>query len=69
MLVLSCRSPKSDTMLHGTRGHEGELQLDTNGVCIYNVTYLLHAQDYLTHPYASPLFGDFTGLPPMLIQA
>jgi acetyl esterase/lipase len=23
---------------------------------------------YLTHPYASPLFGDFTGLPPMLIQ-
>lgn len=24
---------------------------------------------YLTHPYASPLFGDFTGLPPMLIQA
>ncbi|GAA5880004.1 hypothetical protein JCM1840_005287 [Sporobolomyces johnsonii] len=25
--------------------------------------------EYLTHPYASPLFGDFTGLPPMLIQA
>ncbi|KAI9462408.1 Alpha/Beta hydrolase protein [Lactarius psammicola] len=24
---------------------------------------------YLTHPYASPLFGEFTGLPPMLIQA
>ncbi|KAJ7446386.1 Alpha/Beta hydrolase protein [Mycena galericulata] len=24
---------------------------------------------YLTHPYASPLFGDFAGLPPMLIQA
>lgn len=24
---------------------------------------------YLTHPYASPLFGDFTGLPPMLMQA
>jgi acetyl esterase/lipase len=24
---------------------------------------------YITHPYASPLFGDFTGLPPMLIQA
>ena len=24
---------------------------------------------YLTHPYASPLFGDFKGLPPMLIQA
>ena len=24
---------------------------------------------YLTHPYASPLFGDFTGLPPLLIQA
>lgn len=23
---------------------------------------------YLTHPYASPLFGDFKGLPPMLIQ-
>ncbi|EJD54866.1 hypothetical protein AURDEDRAFT_179911 [Auricularia subglabra TFB-10046 SS5] len=26
-------------------------------------------QRYLTHPYASPLFGDFTGLPPMLVQA
>jgi hypothetical protein len=24
---------------------------------------------YLTHPYASPLFGDFAGLPPMLVQA
>lgn len=24
---------------------------------------------YLTHPYASPLFGDLKGLPPMLIQA
>jgi acetyl esterase/lipase len=24
---------------------------------------------YLTHPYASPLFGDFSGLPPLLIQA
>ena len=24
---------------------------------------------YLTHPYASPLFGDFKGLPPLLIQA
>ncbi|KIL60784.1 hypothetical protein M378DRAFT_130353 [Amanita muscaria Koide BX008] len=26
-------------------------------------------ESYLTHPYASPLFGDFTGLPPLLIQA
>ena len=26
-------------------------------------------EKYLTHPYASPLFGDFKGLPPMLIQA
>jgi len=24
---------------------------------------------YLTHPYASPLFGDMHGLPPMLIQS
>lgn len=24
---------------------------------------------YITHPYASPLFGDFHGLPPLLIQA
>ncbi|WVO15703.1 hypothetical protein L204_103364 [Cryptococcus depauperatus] len=24
---------------------------------------------YLTHPYASPLFGDFHGLPPILIQS
>jgi acetyl esterase/lipase len=28
-----------------------------------------HMEKYLTHPFASPLFGDFTGLPPMLIQA
>jgi acetyl esterase/lipase len=26
-------------------------------------------EKYITHPYVSPLFGDFTGLPPMLIQA
>ena len=26
-------------------------------------------EKFLTHPYASPLFGDFKGLPPMLIQA
>ncbi|KIY51988.1 alpha/beta-hydrolase, partial [Fistulina hepatica ATCC 64428] len=23
---------------------------------------------YIAHPYASPLFGDFTGLPPLLVQ-
>lgn len=28
-----------------------------------------HMEKFLTHPYASPLFGDFNGLPPMLIQA
>lgn len=28
-----------------------------------------HMEKYLTHPYASPLFGDFSGLPPLLIQA
>jgi acetyl esterase/lipase len=28
-----------------------------------------HMEQYLTHPYASPLFGDMHGLPPMLIQA
>ncbi|KAI0673679.1 Alpha/Beta hydrolase protein [Trametes maxima] len=28
-----------------------------------------HMEQYLTHPYASPLFGDFKGLPPLLIQA
>jgi acetyl esterase/lipase len=27
-----------------------------------------HMERYLTHPYASPLFGDFRGLPPLLIQ-
>ncbi|KAF8596187.1 hypothetical protein BDV93DRAFT_528245, partial [Ceratobasidium sp. AG-I] len=24
---------------------------------------------YVTHPYASPLFGDFKGLPPLLVQS
>ncbi|CAE6526435.1 unnamed protein product [Rhizoctonia solani] len=24
---------------------------------------------YVTHPYASPLFGDFRGLPPLLVQS
>ena len=28
-----------------------------------------HTERYLTHPYASPLFGDFKGLPPLLVQA
>lgn len=28
-----------------------------------------HMEEYITHPYASPLFGNFKGLPPMLIQA
>lgn len=28
-----------------------------------------HMEKYLTHPYASPLFGDFKGLPPMLVQS
>ncbi|KDR85688.1 hypothetical protein GALMADRAFT_379681 [Galerina marginata CBS 339.88] len=28
-----------------------------------------HTEEYLTHPYASPLFGDFEGLPPLLVQA
>jgi len=27
-----------------------------------------HMEKYMTHPYASPLFGDFKGLPPLLIQ-
>ncbi|KAG8739892.1 hypothetical protein FRC10_005026 [Ceratobasidium sp. 414] len=26
-------------------------------------------KQYVTHPYASPLFGDFKGLPPMLVQS
>ncbi|KAF8910093.1 Alpha/Beta hydrolase protein [Gymnopilus junonius] len=28
-----------------------------------------NTEQYLTHPYASPLFGDFKGLPPLLVQA
>lgn len=28
-----------------------------------------HMEKYITHPYASPLFGNFKGLPPLLIQA
>lgn len=28
-----------------------------------------HTEQYLTHPYASPLFGDLKGMPPLLIQA
>lgn len=31
--------------------------------------YLGQSMDYLTHPYASPLFGDLRGLPPLLIQS
>ena len=27
-----------------------------------------HMEKYISHPYASPLFGDFKGLPPLLIQ-
>lgn len=25
-------------------------------------------EEYLTHPYASPLFGKFDGFPPLLVQ-
>ncbi|KAG7099690.1 hypothetical protein E1B28_001512 [Marasmius oreades] len=32
------------------------------------VLYLGENMEHMTHPYASPLFGDFTGLPPLLIQ-
>ncbi|KDQ63109.1 hypothetical protein JAAARDRAFT_29104 [Jaapia argillacea MUCL 33604] len=28
-----------------------------------------HMEKYLTHPYASPLFGDLKGLPPLLITS
>jgi acetyl esterase/lipase len=28
-----------------------------------------HMEKHLTHPYASPLFGDFKGLPPLLVQS
>ena len=28
-----------------------------------------NTEEYLTHPYSSPLFGDFKGLPPLLVQA
>lgn len=32
--------------------------------------YLGHnISKFINHPYASPLFGDFRGLPPLLIQA
>ena len=26
-------------------------------------------EKFINHPYASPLFGDYRGLPPLLIQA
>lgn len=28
-----------------------------------------NVEKYLTHPYASPLFGNFNGLPPLLVQS
>lgn len=44
--------PKDDDHLHPVK-------------CLLAPEYI---EDHLTHPYASPLFGDFRGLPPMLIQ-
>jgi hypothetical protein len=45
--------PKPDDHLHPVKCYLGEPAA---------------VQEYITHPYASPLFGDLTGLPPMLIQ-
>ena len=39
---------------------------NTNESLIYNSVY--PGNHDLTDPYISPLFGDFTGFPPMLIQ-
>jgi len=37
-----------------------------NPIALYLGT---QTEEYITHPYASPLFGTFEGLPPLLIQA
>ena len=39
---------------------------NTRDSLIYNKDYVGDADE--TNPYISPLFGDFTGFPPMLIQ-
>lgn len=45
--------PKTDDHLHPVKCLLGEVNI----------------HKYLTHPYVSPLFGNFKGLPPLLIQA
>lgn len=44
--------PKDDDHLHPVK-------------CFFGPEFI---GNYMTHPYASPLFGDFKGLPPLLIQ-
>lgn len=64
-----CLSPWTDLAATGesldTRGHLDPM-LDKRGVITF-ARMLLHETD-ATHPLVSPLYGDLTGLPPLLIH-
>ncbi|MCD8299667.1 MAG: alpha/beta hydrolase [Clostridiales bacterium] len=69
-LGLIAMSPWTDLTLSG-KSYVTNYYLDpifggTNDSLVYNKEYV-RGQD-VTKPYISPLFGDFTGFPPMLIQ-
>lgn len=64
-------SPWTDLTASG-ESYEKNFTLDplfgnTRDSMIYNLDYA--GEEDLKNPYISPLFGDFGGLPPMLIQA
>ncbi|SGY47202.1 BQ5605_C001g00506 [Microbotryum silenes-dioicae] len=69
-------SPKTDDALNPVKcllGAEGILSQSCcsralSSLRVQSLTILNHTE-YLTHPYVSPLFGDFDRLPPLLIQA
>lgn len=62
-------SPWSDMTLSGASiQSEGENDPIMHPSCLPDFVNLYVSETDVRHPYASPVFGDYTGLPPLLIQ-
>ena len=64
-----CLSPFTDLTLSGESiRSQAELDPIMHPRCLPDFVTRYAAESELRHPLASPLFGDYTGLPPLLIQ-
>jgi len=62
-------SPFADLTLSGESiRSEGELDPIMHPRCLPDFVARYVSDSEMRHPYASPIFGDYTGLPPLLIQ-